>query len=106
MNNTDEFCIETYYDDITDISIDVAETVNDFELVVDRIRLQLKSIVALKKRVGDIPISPTSNITINDVHRSLLFLELLLNQTRGVINTSTFQEIVTLADYSVEEDEL
>ncbi len=49
-------------------------------------------------------ISFISNVTTNDIHCNLLFLELLLNQTHGVTNTVAFQELLELTNYSIYEE--
>jgi hypothetical protein len=100
MNNTYE-----YYDSVNEISVLTGEAINNMELIRENVRQALYIINSLKEH-GNAPISPVSNITINDVHRNLLFFELLLNQTHGVISTFTFQELVEVFCYSSNEEDL
>ena len=101
MNN-----IYEYYDDMADISILTGEAINTLEyLVKTKIQEALCRINDVKKHGGDTAISPVSNVTINDVHRNLLFFELLLNQTCGVTNTLAFQELLELTNYSINKEE-
>ena len=100
MNN-----IHEYYDSIADISVLTGEAINTLELVREKVQLALNMISAVKKHSGNMAVSPISNLTTNDVHRDLLFFELLLNQTHGVINALTFQELLELTNYSVDEEE-
>jgi hypothetical protein len=81
--------IHEYYDSVTEISVLMGEAINTMRLVREKVKQALCAINSLKKH-GDAPISPISNVTLNDVYRNLLFFELLLNQTLGVTNTSTF----------------
>jgi predicted lipoprotein len=97
--------IHEYYDDMADISVSVTEAIESLELAKSKVQEALIAINSLKK-YGDTTISYVSNVTTNDVHRNLLFLELLFNQTYGVINTFVFQELLELANYSVDEEEL
>ncbi|WP_445248995.1 hypothetical protein [Microcoleus sp. OTE_8_concoct_300] len=99
MNN-----IHEYYDDMADISVSTREAIESLELAKQKIQEALRTINAYKNQ-GDTIISFVSNVTTNDVHRHLLFLELLLNQTFGVTDTLIFQELLKLADYSVNEEE-
>jgi hypothetical protein len=101
MNN-----IHEYYDSMADISVLTREAVNSLELVREKVRLALKEISAVRKHGGNMAVSPISNATINDVHRDLLFFELLLNQTHGVTNTLTFQELLELTSYLTNEEKL
>ena len=98
MNN-----IHEYYDSVTEISVLTGEAINTMGLVRDKVKQALCVIKNLKAN-GDAPISPISNITINEVRRDLLFFELLLNQTLGVTNTSTFQELVEVFCYLTNEE--
>jgi hypothetical protein len=100
MNN-----IHEYYDSMADISVLTGEAINSLELVREKVRLALKVINNVKKYGGDMGISPISSVTTNDVHRNLLFLELLLNQTHGVTNTLIFQELLELTNYFTDEEE-
>ena len=100
MNN-----IHEYYDSVTEISVLTGEAINTMGLVRERVKEALCIIKGLKRH-GDAPISPISNITINDVHRNLLFFELLLNQAHGVTITSTFQELVEVFCYLTNEEDL
>ena len=97
--------IHEYYDSVTEISILTGEAINTMGLVREKVRQALCTVNSLKRH-GDSPISPISNVTINDVRRNLLFLELLLNQTFGVTDTSTFQELVDVFCYSTNEENL
>jgi hypothetical protein len=99
MNNVHE-----YYDNMADISVSIREAIESLELARKNVQEALRTINAFKKH-GDTTISFVSNVTINDVHRNLWFLELLLNQTFGVTNTLTFQELLELTNYSVNEGE-
>lgn len=102
MNN-----IAEYYDDIADISVATREAINSLESAREKVQLALGMIRNVKKHNSDTPISHVSSVTKSDVHCNLLFLESLLNQTFGVINTSVFRELLELTNYSInEEDEL
>jgi hypothetical protein len=95
MNN-----IHEYYDSIAEISVLTREAINSLELTRKKVQEALIAIKGLKKD-GDTTISSVSSITVNDVHRNLLFFELLLNQTEGVTITSTFLELLELTNYFV-----
>jgi hypothetical protein len=94
MNN-----IHEYYDSMADISVLTGEAINTLELVREKVQLALKMINSVKKHSGNVVVSPVSNVTVNDIHHGLLFFELLLNQTFGVTNTLTFQELLELTNY-------
>ena len=96
--------IHEYYDSVTEISVLTGEAINTTGLVRDKVKQALCVIKNLKVH-GDALISPISNVTINDVRRDLLFFELLLNQTLGVTNTFTFQELVETFRYLTNEEE-
>ena len=93
-----------YYDNMADISVSTRQAIDSLELARKNVQEALRTINAFKKQ-GDTTISFVSNVTTNDVHRNLLFLELLLNQTFGVTNTLAFQELLQLTNYSVNEEE-
>ena len=99
MNN-----IHEYYDNMADVSVSTRQAIESLELAKKNVQEALRTINAFKKH-GDTTISFVSNVTTNDVHRNLLFLELLLNQTFGVTNTFIFQELLELTDYSANEEE-
>jgi len=99
MNN-----IHEYYDKMADISASTRQAIESLELARKNVQEALRTINGLKRH-GDAPISPISNITTNDVHRNLLFLELLLNQTCGVTNTLAFRELLELTSYLTSEEE-
>jgi hypothetical protein len=99
MNN-----IHEYYDNMADVSVSTRQAIESLELAKKNVQEALRKINGSKK-YGDTTISFVSNITTNDVHRNLLFLELLLNQTFGVTNTLAFQELLELTEYSVNEEE-
>lgn len=98
MNN-----IHDFYDDMADISVSTREAIESLELARKNVQKALTAIIKFKKR-GDAPISFVSTVTVNDVHRNLLFFELLLNQTRGVVDTTPFQELLELTNYSEDSD--
>jgi hypothetical protein len=99
MNN-----IHEYYDSMADISVSTREAIESLELARKNIQEALIAINSFKK-YGDTTISFVSNVTTNDVHRNLLFLELLLSQTFGVTNTFIFQELLGLTNHSANEEE-
>lgn len=99
MNN-----IHEYYDNMADISVATKDAIENLELARKSVREALFAMNKFKKE-GDMTISFVSNVTTNDVHRNLLFLELLLNQTFGVTSTLVFQELLELTSYSVNEEE-
>ena len=99
MNN-----IHEYYDNMADISVSTRQAIESLELARKNVQEALRTINGFK-RYGDTTISFVSNVTTNDVHRNLLFLELLLNQTSGVANTLVFQELLELTNYSASEEE-
>ena len=98
MNN-----IHEYYDNMADISVTTKDAIEHLEVARQNVQEALRTINAFKKH-GDTTISFVSNVTTNDVHRNLLFLELLLNQTLGVTNTLTFQELLELTNSSISEE--
>ena len=98
MNN-----IYECYDDMTDISVLTREAIESLEEAKKKVQEALIAINGFRKH-GNMAISPISNITTNDVHRNLLFFELLLNQTHGVTNTLTFQELLELTKYLINEE--
>ncbi|MEG4289963.1 hypothetical protein Q5692_23885 [Microcoleus sp. C2C3] len=100
MNN-----IHEYYDNMADISVSTRQAIESLELARQNVQEALRTINSSKKHGGDTTISFVSNVTTNDVHRNLLFFELLLNQTFGVTNTLTFQELLELTKYSASEEE-
>ena len=89
---------------MADISVSTRNAIESLELAKKNVQEALRTINALKER-GDTTISFVSNVTTNDVHRNLLFLELLLNQAFGVTNTLAFQELLELTNYSVDKEE-
>lgn len=99
MNN-----IHEYYDNMADISVSTRQAIESLELARKNVQEALLTINGSRK-YGDTTISFVSNVTTNDVHRNLLFLELLLNQTFGVTNTLAFQELLELTSYSANEEE-
>ncbi len=99
MNN-----IYEYYDSMADISVSTRQAIESLELARKNVQEALMAINSLRKH-SNTTISFVSNVTTNEVHRNLLFLELLLNQTFGVTNTLTFQELLQLTNYSVNEEE-
>jgi hypothetical protein len=107
MNDNEKYYNTTeYYDTIADISVATNEAISNLNLAKEKVQLALQMIYRAKKQNGNTPISFVSNVTTNDVHHNLLFFELLLNQTFGVINTLTFQELLELTNYSINEEEL
>jgi hypothetical protein len=96
--------IHEYYDDMADVSVSTRQAIESLELARKSVQEALRNISCARKH-GDTTISFVSNVTTNDVHRSLLFLELLLNQTSGVANTLVFQELLELTNYSANEEE-
>ena len=100
MNN-----IHEYYDNMADISVSTRNAIESLELARNSVQEALHTINGFRKH-DDAPISPISNVTTNDIHRNLLFLELLLNQTFGVTNTLAFQELLELTNYSVNKEDL
>ncbi|NQE35216.1 hypothetical protein [Microcoleus asticus] len=96
--------IHEYYDSMADISVTTREAIESLELARKNVQEALRTINGFKKH-GDMTISFVSNVTTNDVHRNLLFLELLLNQTFGVTNTLTFQELLELTSYELKEED-
>jgi hypothetical protein len=99
MNN-----IHEYYDRMADISVSARNAIESLELAQKNVQEALIAINSFKKH-GEMTISFVSNVTTNDVHRNLLFLELLINQTFGVANALTFQELLELTNYSLNEEE-
>jgi hypothetical protein len=98
--------IYEFYDSMSDISVATKDAIDSLKLAREKVQLALKMVNDTKKYGGKIAISPIPiSITVNDVHRELLFFELLLNQTHGVTNTLTFQELLELTNYSINEDE-
>lgn len=100
MNN-----IHEYYDNMADVSVSTREAIKSLELARENVQKALCTINNFKRKHSDTTISFVSNVTTNDVHRNLLFLELLLNQTFGVTNTLAFQELLQLTNYSASEEE-
>jgi hypothetical protein len=100
MNN-----IHEYYDNMADVSVTTRDAIESLESAKKNVREALVAINKLKKE-GDTTISFFSSVTTNDVHRNLLFLELLLNQTFGVTNTLAFQELLELTNYSLTDEEV
>ena len=99
MNN-----IHEYYDNMADVSESTRQAIESLELARKNVQEALITISKFKKH-SDMTISFVSNVTTNDVHRNLLFFELLLNQTFGVINTLTFQELLELTNYFTNDEE-
>ncbi|MEG4290023.1 hypothetical protein Q5692_02260 [Microcoleus sp. C2C3] len=99
MNN-----IHEYYDNMADVSVSTRQAIESLELARKNVQEALRTINAFKKH-GDTTISFVSNVTTNDVHRNLLFFELLLNQTFGVTDTFAFRELLELTSYSTNEEE-
>jgi hypothetical protein len=98
MNN-----IHEYHDNMADISVSTRQAIESLELARKNVHEALIAINNCREH-GDTTISLLSGITKNDVHRNLLFFDLLLNQTFGVINTFTFQQLLELTSYSGEEE--
>ena len=96
--------VHEYYDNMADISISTREAIESLELARKNVQEAFIKINGFKK-YGNETISFVSNVTTNDVHRNLLFLELLLNQTLGVTNTLIFEELLGLTNYSINEEE-
>jgi hypothetical protein len=89
---------------MTEVSVLAREAIESLELAKNSVQHALRTIKYLKRH-GDIAISPISNVTTNDVHRNLLFFELLLNQTLGVTSTLVFYELLDLTSYLTNEGE-
>jgi hypothetical protein len=89
---------------MADASVSTREALENLELARKNVQKALTAINGFRK-YGNETISFVSNVTTNDVHRNLLFLELLLNQTFGVTNTSVFQELLELTNYLINEEE-
>jgi len=105
MSDADEYYDNVeYYDNIADISVSTREAIESLELAKKKVQEALIAINGFKKH-GDTPISFVSNVTVNDLHRNLLFFELLLNQTYGVTNTFIFQELLEQTNYSTNEED-
>jgi hypothetical protein len=96
--------IHEYYDSMADISISTREAIESIELAKKNVQEALIVINRFKNQ-GDTAISFLSNVTANDIRRNLFFLELLLNQTHGVTNTLTFQELLGLTSYLTDDKE-
>jgi hypothetical protein len=96
--------IHEYYDNMADIAVSTRQAIESLELASKKVQEALAAINGFKKD-SNTTISFVSNVTVNDVHRNLLFLELLLNQTFGVTNTLTFHELLELTNYSFSEEE-
>jgi len=96
--------VHEYYDNMADISVSTREAINSLKLARESVQKALIAINGYRK-YGNETISFVSNITTNDVHRNLIFLELLLNQTFGITNTSVFSELLELTNYSADEEE-
>jgi len=106
MNDNEEYYnTADYYDAIAEISVLTKEAIANLSLAREKVQLGLQIICGVKKQTGDRPISFVSNVTLNDLHRNLLFFELLLNQTSGVTDTSVFCELLEITNYSIEEEE-
>jgi hypothetical protein len=103
MNNVN---VHEYYDSMADVSLLTREAINNLELAREKVQMALGIMSNVKKYGSDVAISPISNVTTNDVHRNLLFFELLLNQTLGVTNTLTFQELLEITCYLSNEEDL
>jgi hypothetical protein len=88
---------------MADISVSTRKAIENLELAKRNVQEAIFAINSFRKH-GEITISFVSNVTTNDVHRNLLFLEFLINQTFGVVNTLTFQELLELTNYSVSEE--
>ena len=99
MNN-----IHEYYDDMADISDSTRQAIENLESAIKCVQEALRTTNAYKKQ-GDTAISSVSSVTTDDVRRNLLFFELLLNQTFGVVDTLVFQELLELTNYSASEEE-
>ncbi|MEG3936282.1 MULTISPECIES: hypothetical protein [unclassified Microcoleus] len=106
MNYNDEryYQIEKYCDTLCEISANTREVIQSLKLAQQKLREALITATPLKK-YSDVPISFVSNVTIVDVHRNLLFLDLLLSQTFGVTNTDAFRELLELTNFELKEDE-
>jgi hypothetical protein len=89
---------------MADISVSTRQAIESLKLARKNVQEALIAINSFRKH-GDTAISPVSNVTTNDVHRNLLFFELLLNQTFGVTNTFTFQELLELTNHLINEEE-
>ncbi|MEG4855745.1 hypothetical protein QUB10_33415 [Microcoleus sp. B5-D4] len=96
--------IHEYYDSMADISVSIRGAVENLELAKKNVQEALIAINALRKQ-GDTTISFVSNVTTNDVHRNLLFLELLLNQNSGLVQYFVFQELLSLTTYESSQEE-
>jgi hypothetical protein len=99
MNN-----IHEYYDNMADVSVSTKQAIKSLGLARENVQEALRTINAFRKH-GDTTISFVSNVTTNDVHRNLLFLELLLNQTFGITSTLVFEELLELTTFSPDEEE-
>ena len=99
MNN-----IHEYYDNMADISTSIRSAIESLELARKNVQEALRTINRSREH-SNTTISFVSDVTTNDVHRNLLFFELLLNQTHGVISTLAFQELLELTNYLANEEE-
>ncbi|MEG4583052.1 hypothetical protein QUA71_26075 [Microcoleus sp. MON1_C5] len=91
--------VHEYYDKMADVSDATRQAIESLELARKNIQEALIAINGVRKQ-GDATISFVSNVTTNDVHRNLLFLELLLNQTFGLVQSSVFRELLELTNYN------
>ncbi|MEG5007860.1 hypothetical protein QUB17_30000 [Microcoleus sp. B5-C4] len=96
--------IHECYDTLFDVSVDTKGAIESIKLAQQKVREALIAVTTLKRQ-GNTPISFVSNVTVVDVHRNLLFLDLLLSQTFGVCRTDTFEELLELTNFETKEDE-
>jgi hypothetical protein len=94
--------IHEYYDNVTEVSVLTGDAIKSLKVANKNVQQALRLIKDLKGH-GDTAISPISSITTNEVHRNLLFFELLLNQTLGVTSTLIFQELLESTSYLTSE---
>ena len=99
MNN-----IHEYYDNMAEVSVSTRQALKNLELAKENVQEALRIINASKKH-GGTTISFVSNVTTNDIQRNLLFFELLLNQTFGLVQYSVFQELLELTNYNIFDEE-
>lgn len=98
--------LHEYYDHMADVSQTTREALESLEKVDEKINEALLVIKAVSgTATNTMTIGFSLDVTTNDVHRNLLFLQLLISQVKGVVQARAFRELLELTSYQLNEDE-
>lgn len=92
--------IYEFYDKAAEISSSTREAVVALELAQKKVK---EALIVIKGMRGQGDSMMTSTATINDIHRTLLFLELSLCHISGLTHSEVITELLLITNYELEE---